>query len=168
MQPFVDQRNAPEVRVSDDPHDARDDVAAPAQKLIALLDRIEDFTTQQFRRLEMMIDLLENSSGEDDSLRETQVERWRLQWEEERSAEQRRMQQEGQLLIRAWKEIEDEQRRLLGMRESLTAQHAISCESVKQDQRSAETINDAEEMALSQFQKLRRDIQRHARRGRSA
>jgi len=168
MQSSVDQRYAPGVRVSAQPHDARDDVAAPAQKLIALLDRIEDFTTQQFRRLEMMIDLLENSSGENDSLRETQVEQWRLQWEEERSAEQRRMQQEGQLLIRAWKEIEDEQRRLLGMRESLTAQHAIPCESVKQDQRSAETINDAEEMALSQFQKLRRDIQRHARRGRSA
>jgi hypothetical protein len=165
MQPVVDKRDGPQQRVSTPAGGVSPDVAVAAQKLIALLDRVEEFTALQFRRLEMTIQMLEASSGEHASPQETQVEQWMKLWEEERSAERRRLQQEGQLLIRAWKELEDEQRRLLGLRESLAVHGSMPCNSANPGPRSAEETQGVEEMALSQFQILRREIQRHARCG---
>jgi hypothetical protein len=167
MQPLGDQCDVPGGPVPVPPRDNLDTVAVAGQGLLQLLDRIEEFATQQFRRLEMMIDLLENSSGKDASLQEKQVEKWKQQWEKERSAERRRLQEEGQLLIRAWKELENEQRRLLGMRESIAVHRAVPCESAREGPRPAEEVKGVEEMALSQFQKLRREIQHHARRGKT-
>jgi hypothetical protein len=164
MQPVVDKRDGPQQRASTPSGDVPPDVAVAAQRLMALLDRIEEFATLQFRRLEMTIQTLEASSGEHASPQEAQVEQWTKLWEEERSAERRRLQQEGQLLIRAWKELEDEQRRLLGLRESLAVHGSMPSDSANHGSRSAEEPQGVAEMALSQFQQLRREIQRHARR----
>jgi hypothetical protein len=165
MRPGVESGDAMRQRVSNPAPDDPDDVAAPAQRLLTLLDRVEEFVTQQSRRLAIMIETLETSSGDDAPLQQTQVEKWLQHREEERSAERRRIQEEGQLLIRAWKELEDEQRRLLGLRESLASHHTIPCGSAGKRSLTAEDTLGVEEMAVSQFQKLRREIQCHARRG---
>jgi hypothetical protein len=165
MQPIVDQRDGPPRRVSAPPANDQPEVAVAAQRLSALLDRVEEFATLQFRRLELTIQMLEAPSGKQASPQQSHVEQRMQLWEEECSAERRRLQQEGQLLIRAWKDLEDEQRRLLGWRESLGAGGSVPCDSTNHGPRSAEEMQAVEEMALSQFQKLRREIQRHARRG---
>ncbi len=185
MPQLLDSRELEPDRVAPPAPEGPDIAAAPAQRLVALLDRIEEFATRQFRRLEMMINLLEQSRDEGGVPPGAPAELWMQLWEEERSAERSRIQEEGQLLMCAWKRIEDEERRLLAMRESLATQHAMPLETTRpdrlarpagstppvaptlKDQRSVEEHDDVEEMALSQFQALRREIQRHSRRGRS-
>jgi hypothetical protein len=167
MQPFVDQHEPLQGRAPTTPSPDPDD-EGPTQRLVTLLDRIEEFAAQQFRRLEMMIGRLGDACGKDASLQGTQVEKWKPMREEEASADRQRIREEGQLLIRAWKELEDEQRRLLGARESLAVHRDTPCDAVIGEPRSAEELHVVEEMAFSQFQKLRREMQQHARRGNSA
>lgn len=168
MQQLMESRDAASEPASAAPRDRPEPAREPEQQLVALLDRIEDFATRQFRRLEMMIDSLGNACDDDAAPRETQLELRMQLWEEERSTERRRIQEEGRLLMCAWEKIEEEKRQLLGLRESLAAGRPVSGEPAIDEPRSAEETGDLEEMALSQFQKLRREIQRHARRGKSA
>ena len=117
--------------------------------------------------LETVIGLLEASSDDSASQPEAQVAAWSQLVDDEGAAEQQRLQEEGRLLRRAWKEIENEQRRLLGMRESLNADRAMPSETVCKAIPAVTDVPDVEQMALSQFQELRRQIQSHARRGES-
>jgi hypothetical protein len=137
------------------------------QRLAVFLDEVEEFVVEQCRRLEMTIESLEASSGEDVSGQEAQVTKWRRLWDDEHAAERRRLQEEGQLLRHAWKEMEDEQRRLLALRESFNAGHGVPAEAVNNEPLAAD-VPEVGEMALSQFQELRRQMQSHARRGRPA
>ena len=156
---YDDGRSAPDV-----PADTND-VDMSAQQLLALLDGIEEFLAQQFQRLQMMFNLLGESFDEEAPYHAKYLEQQKQLWEQERSAERRRLQEEGETLIRAWKKLEDEQRRVLGMKESLAAGRTIRSQGATADlPTSDQTAAGAEQMALSQFQELRREIQSHARR----
>jgi hypothetical protein len=158
-----EQANAREASVLAPQRHPADEYATALQRLDALLDQVEEFVTGQFRRLEMAVRLLEAPSGANGSPPEAQVAKWRRLWDDEHAAERQRLQEEGQLLRRAWKEIEDEQRRLLGLRESLKPDRVLPSEAVNREPPEVAEATEVEQMALSQFQELRRQIQSHAR-----
>jgi hypothetical protein len=166
-QEVIDRANGRGAPVPTSPRNIPDQHDRVLQRLGALLDQVEEFFIGQFRRLEKAVHLLGASSEPNVSPPEAQVVKWRRLWDDEHAAELQRLQEEGQRLRRAWKEIEDEQRRLLGMRESLNAGRVRPADAVNEEPPPVADVPDVEQMALSQFQELRRQIQSHARRRKS-
>lgn len=169
--------------------ECRAETVLQARRLRAIADRMEDFLLGQILRLETAMQAC--SLPEDSTHRgiSGELQEERARWEAERQHELQRLQEETDRLTEAWERVEAEQRRLLGERESMRAQsrvarsHALgsalpgdpeealaACGRYRPGEAARETVLDDEpltaEMAAMQFQQLRREIQKHARRHR--
>jgi len=160
----------------------------PTERLLSLTTRIESFLLRQIQRLESLLEDCQAAGGHDqaaDQLAAGFLED-RRQWENLRQQQARRLEAEAARLIEAWQQLEAEQRRMLGQRESLrpaleslpearsgrgvAGMEHDRCRQTFEQRESpwtAEVVLDDEplspELAVMQFQQLRREILRHRR-----
>lgn len=95
----------------------------PAERLLAIARAADDFLERQLERIDLVVARCRETFERETELRRESAEldeRRRL-WEEQRRAEADRLRAETELLIGAWQAVDTEQRRLLGMRETLAA-----------------------------------------------
>ena len=161
------------------------------ERLLAVTTRVEGFLLRQVQRLESLLADCPAAGGQDldaDQLAAGLCEE-RRQWEDLRQQQARRLEAEAARLVEAWQRLEAEQRRLLAQRESLPpaletlpgARPGRSALGMDYDRirrsseqgespRGAEVALDDEplspELAVMQFQQLRREILRHRRQER--
>jgi hypothetical protein len=139
-----------------------------AQRLRGIADRVEDFVSEQCRRLLLALqDCAGGIDAEPDGASSSE-------WEEERRRLLEQIQRDRVLLADAWERLEVEQRRLLAERAALAD---AAAHQMRRSRPSAETVVMLTEKqpptqhtprdalaAVRQFRQLRQEIDRHSQR----
>lgn len=164
--------------------------AIPQKRLYELACQMEDFLVAQIQRLEAQLRHGGNGvpPGQASEMAE-QMEEERRRWQRERQREMDRLREDGARLAEAWRRVEREQRRLLSLQDAVATarsgddrdrrngasavrgRYAAAAAEPEMVMAAVEgPVSEdqplAPEVAVMQFQQLRREIQQHSQRQR--
>jgi hypothetical protein len=161
-----------------------------AYKLESLAKSVEGFLVEQFRQLDALVAARPalTASGSSSDAPKAELQRQQAAWERLKAEEHQRIEQERDLLGEAWTRVEAEQRRILAEEALRRAQANTAREAAAAPHEAADNPQDSvvarreessaarrairdtisRESALVEYEQLKNDVQKHARRLRRA